>query len=317
MLVRSVHKRGRPWGRIASYFAESIKRALPPTWLRDMEGPKLEAFLTSERRRFLEAMSPHRQLEEVLHLEALACRADAGETVPEAFGGHDYFTRTSPDADMPTFLRHNRQTGREEVVFDPAEAARGRASAAFGSMTPSPDHALVAYTVDDGCGEGGALGVRRIGASQDVLEEGISTDVAAVEWASVPGSPLLYYTTVDAAGRPSAVHRRRVGAPERTSRTVFREPDAGRFVDVKRTKSRQYLTVNVNDKSASEVWLVDATDSEAQPELVRPREVRCSCTGHPCLAPHGTRPAPHSPCPATAHPRPGWSTMWSTRAGGS
>lgn len=309
MLVRSVRKRVRPWGRIASFFAESVRRVLPPPWLLDMEGPKLEAFLSSERRRLLKAMSPHRQLEEVLYLEALVCRADAGETVPEAFGGHDYFTRTAPDADMPTFLRHNHKVGREEVVFDPAEAARDRASAAFGSMTPSPDHALVAYTVDDGCGEGGAIGVRRIGATHDVLEEGISTDVAAVEWASVPGARLLYYTTVDATGRPSTVHRRCMGAPERSSRTVFHEPDAGRFVDVKRTKSRQYLTVNVNDKSASEVWLVDATDPEATPELVRPREVRGS-EGR--QEERGVK-APTYVAPLPPARRPASSIMWSTR----
>lgn len=80
---------------------------------------------------------------------------------------------------------------------------------------------------------------------------------------------VLYYTTSDALNRPYRVYQHKIGTHCSQDVLLFEELDDAYFVDLNKTKDGQIVTINVNTKITSEVYMI----SGKTVQLIRKRKV--------------------------------------------
>ncbi|XP_044284990.1 prolyl endopeptidase-like isoform X1 [Varanus komodoensis] len=127
----------------------------------------------------------------------------------------------------------------------------------------SSDQRYIATGIKSANSEESACIIVKINALPKV--ECIIPNVFSFEWAT---QDILFYTT------QKNLQSRDVYLSDfskKCFKLVYTEQDARYFVDLYLTKDKQYLTINSNSKTTSEVWLVDCNQPFMSPVLVQQR----------------------------------------------
>ncbi|MCO6442244.1 MAG: S9 family peptidase [Nitrococcus mobilis] len=241
-------------------------------WLRDRADPQVVAYLEAENRYTAAVMEPARGIGERLYEEFVSRIREDDETVPVRLDAYWYYTRTCAGSEYPLLCRRcdaAASDGGEEVILDLNRLAAEREYFALGSAQISPDHRYLAYSEDLDGSECYTLRVRDL-VDGRTLAEAIAQTSGTVAWFN--DSQTLIYTLLDETQRPWRVMRHRLGEPPTGDIEVLREEDAAYFVSVDKTKDRRYLLINLASNITSEVYLLDADDTQAGPVCFRRRE---------------------------------------------
>src|SRR3954452_22256594 len=121
-------------------------------WLRNRHDPEVLAYLEAENLHTTEAMRHTEALQEQLFQEMRGRIKEADLSVPERLGQYLYYSRTEAGGQYPIFCRkHLSEHPAEQVLLDQNPLAEGLNYFRIGMMQVSPDHRLLAYSVDT-CG---------------------------------------------------------------------------------------------------------------------------------------------------------------------
>jgi oligopeptidase B len=249
-------------------------------WLRHRDDPEVIAYLEAENRYTREVMRHTEGLQELLYQEMRARIKETDLSVPERLDGWLYYTRTEAGGQYPIFCRRrNRDGAEEEVLLDQNLLAAGHDYFRMGGFEVSPDHRLLAYSVDTNGAESFRLVVKDL-ATGVLLDEPIGNCSPALAWAN--DSRTLFYIQLDATRRPCRLHRHRVGDTPVGDVEVYFEHDEAFFLDVGRTRSRRWLVLDISSHSTSEVRVLEADRPEGEFRAVEPRRhgVEYSLTHH-------------------------------------
>jgi oligopeptidase B len=189
-------------------------------------------------------------------------------SVPAPDGPFSYATRHRDGGEHPLVVRTPRQGGPEEILLDGDALAEGRAYFRLAAAEHSPDHARLAYAVDETGGEAFTLRIRDLSTGVDLDETVPDTSGRAV-WSA--DSRSVFYVRLDEEHRPARVYRHIVGTSASEDVLVYAEPDPGFFVSVGQTQSRRFIVVDVHDHETSEAHLIPADAPDTAPRLVAPR----------------------------------------------
>lgn len=162
----------------------------------------------------------------------------------------------------------------EEVLLDENELAAGHPMLDVASVTPSPDHTLVAYAADlsgyetyqlrirrvGGGGGSGSGGAAAVGSLLDDVIEGTNGDV---EWGADNTS--LYYLTMDDAHRPHKLWRHVLGTPQGDDVCLLTEDDERFWLGMHKTLTGDYIVADASSKTTSEVRLVALRGADGAP----------------------------------------------------
>ncbi|HEV7677687.1 MAG TPA: S9 family peptidase [Candidatus Dormibacteraeota bacterium] len=242
-------------------------------WMRDRDAPATIAHLEAENA-YTEAMTAQSApLRERLYAEIVARIRQTDESAPVPHGPWLYASRTEEGRQYPILVRRPR-TGagsdgeQEQVILDQNSLAEGHEYLRVGDAAVSPDHQLLAYTVDVNGSEQFRLRIRDLETGRD-LDDDVERVYYSLAWAA--DNRTLLYTRPDAAMRPWQVWRHRVGTPAAADTLVLQEDDDRFFTEVQRTRSGRLLLIAVGSKTTTEWWMLDAADPGAAPRLVEPR----------------------------------------------
>jgi oligopeptidase B len=238
-------------------------------WLRDRGDPDVVAYLEAENRYTAGVMRHTEGLQERLYQEMRQRIKETDLSVPERLDDYVYYSRTEAGGQYPIFCRRYGELGDEEILLDQNPLAAGHGYFRLGASAVSPDHRLLAYSVDTSGAEEFTLFIKDLGTGALFPESIVSTshDVA---WAN--DSRTLFYTALDQAHRPCRLYRHLVGTNPAEDVLVYFEPDASFFLDISRTRSRAYLLLDISSHSTSEVRFVSADRPEDSFRIVQPRE---------------------------------------------
>jgi oligopeptidase B len=238
-------------------------------WLRDRGDPDVVAYLEAENRYTAGVMRHTEGLQERLYQEMRQRIKETDLSVPERLDDYFYYSRTEAGGQYPIFCRRHGELGDEEILLDQNPLAAGHGYFRLGASAVSPDHRLLAYSVDTSGAEEFTLFIKDLGTGALFPESIVSTshDVA---WAN--DSRTLFYTALDQAHRPCRLYRHLVGTNPAEDVLVYFEPDASFFLDISRTRSRAYLLLDISSHSTSEVRFVSAYRPEDSFRIVQPRE---------------------------------------------
>lgn len=236
-------------------------------WLRDRENPSVLAYLESENR-YTDAVMRHtEELQEQLYQEMRGRIKETDLSVPEPLDDYFYYTRTEAGGQYPIFCRRRGSVeGIEEILLDQNRLAAGHSYFRIGVTQVSPDHRLLAYSVDTTGAEEFALFIKDL-ATGDLLPERIERTAHGVAWAN--DSRTLFYAVLDEARRPCRLYRHLAGTNPSEDVLVYFEPDAAFFLDISRSRSRKYLLLDLSSHSTSEVWFLSADTPEEPFRLVQ------------------------------------------------
>ncbi|HKV08649.1 MAG TPA: S9 family peptidase, partial [Thermoanaerobaculia bacterium] len=238
-------------------------------WLRYREDPEVIAYLEAENRYTCDCMRHTEGLQELLYQEMRARIKETDLSVPERIDGWLYYTRTEAGGQYPIFCRRpDREGSVEEVLLDQNLLAAGHDYFRMGAFEVSPDHRLLAYSVDTTGAESFRLVVKDLETGA-LLDEPIANCSPSAAWGN--DSRTLFYVQLDGARRPCRLSRHRLGDTPASDVEVHFEADESFFLDVGRTRSRRWLVLDISSHSTSEIRVLEADRPEGEFRVVEPR----------------------------------------------
>jgi oligopeptidase B len=244
------------------------RREDPYFWLREKTNPAVVAYLKAENAYTARVTKPTEALRRRLFREMRSHLKETDLSVPYFHDGFFYYTRTEKGRQ---YAIHCRRRGTmqapEEVILDLNRLARGRPFLAVGEMAVSDDGNLLAYTTDITGFRDYALQVKDLRTGRLLALR--ASHVDGVAWAA--DNRTLWFTVEDEAKRPHQLLRARVDEASGAT-VVFTEPDERFTVDVDRSRSRDWLFLNIESHTTSEVRLLRADDPMGTWRTVAPRQ---------------------------------------------
>jgi oligopeptidase B len=243
-------------------------------WQKVLQEPKLlqpdiRAYLEAENAHTASVMDATKPAQEKLFEEIKGRIKEDDQSVPTPYGSWAYTTAHVKGGQYPLIKRRPRTGGDDQTLFDGNALAEGKAYFSFGGIAISPKHDFAAWSYDDKGSEFYTLKFRNFATGTDSTYELTNTGGGAV-WS--PDQTHIYYTLQDDNHRPLKTFRHKVGTTQADDELVFEEKDTGMFTGVGQTRSKRFVTIDVNDHDTSEVWLLDTEMKNAEPICVAPRQ---------------------------------------------
>ncbi|MBC8175592.1 MAG: S9 family peptidase [Candidatus Marinimicrobia bacterium] len=239
-------------------------------WLRERNNPEVLDYLRSENAYTETVMKHTEDLQTKLYEEMKGRIKETDLTVPVKIDDYYYYSRTEEGKQYSISCRkHKSLDANEEILLDQNELAEGYDYFQLGAFQISPNHQLLAYSVDTTGSEQYTLCVKDL-STDSLLPDKISNTYYSVEWAN--DNQTLFYNILDEAKRPYKVFRHTLGTDPGEDVLVYHEEDERFFLDIKKSKSKKYLFFVLESQVTSEVRYLDANNPTGRFEVIHPRE---------------------------------------------
>ncbi|MFA4838222.1 MAG: hypothetical protein WC703_01935 [Candidatus Neomarinimicrobiota bacterium] len=170
-------------------------------WLRDKTNPEVIKYLEDENAYTASVMKHTEKLQKKLYKEMLSRIQETDLSVPSRKDDYFYYQRTVKGKQYPIYCRKKGNlNAAEEILLDQNELAKGHSYLEVGVYNVSPDHRILAYSVDANGSEQYDLRFKDLSTGQ-TLSETIPNTYYGAEWAN--DNKTFFYTTLDSIGRPS------------------------------------------------------------------------------------------------------------------
>ncbi|MBV4533462.1 S9 family peptidase [Pseudomonas sp. SWRI107] len=264
--------------------ARKDQAADPYAWLQQRDTPEVLAYLEQENAYQQACLAEQAELREQLFDEIRSRILETDLSLPSPWGPYLYYTRTTAGDEYPRHYRCPRPAddsntvdpAGEELLLDPNELADG-GFLSLGAFSISPDHRLLAYSLDSSGDEIYTLYVKDL-ASGALTTLPFDDCDGSMTWAN--DSQTLFFAELDDTHRPWRLRRHTLGAAD--AATVFEEPDGRFFLHCYRTSSERQLVLLLNSKTTSEAWVLDASTPHADFTCLAQRS-----EGHEYFPDHG------------------------------
>lgn len=229
----------------------------------------IRAYLEAENAYTARIMADVDGLTDALFTEMRGRIKEDDSSVPTPDGPYAYGIRYTHGAEHPLIVRTARDDGDEVILLDANQMAAGKAYFSLGGTAHSPDHTLLAYTVDEMGSEYYELRVRDIATGEDLAERIPNTTGGAV-WAA--DGRTLFYVWVDENHRPAKIFRHAIGTDPADDVLVYQEQNPGFFLGVGKTQSDAYIVIDSHDHETAEAHILPADRPTEAPRLVAERK---------------------------------------------
>ncbi len=256
-----------------------------PNWrevLRDASAlPKdIAALLKAENAYCDRVLAPLKALRGTLIAEMRGRIKEDDADPPWPDGPFAYFVRYREGGEHPLYCRSKREGGGDRILLDGDALGRRAEFFDIGETVHAPDHAQLAWSVDDKGSELYSVRTRSLDNGVDRPDIVRETN-GAVVWDR--GCKSFLYVRVDENHRTAQVFRHLIGADPAKDALIVEESDPAWFVTLRESRCGRFAVVSIHGHDASECHLVDLRDGEAKPRCVAPREPGL----HYDVEPHG------------------------------
>lgn len=237
-------------------------------WLRDKQNPSVVKHLNAENQYADHWLNQNAQLEQTIFEEIKTRIPQTESSVPFKFDDYYYYNRIEEGQDYPIYCRKKHSlTAPEEVLLNVNEMAKGYAHFSVGMFEVNADETILAYAIDTVGDQIYTVYFKHLPTG--TLLPDVLTNVCHFSWANLPH--VLYYTVYDRSLRPHKVYRHLLGNTQKMSELIFYEKNPRFSCIAYRCQSKQFLFIDTDSNTSSEVWYVDANNPNAAPVLVQKR----------------------------------------------
>lgn len=248
----------------------------PYAWMRSSAWPgeikdrDIIDYLESENAFFDDYMRPNQALKNRLFEELKGRIKLTDQSTYTKIDDYFYYSRTEEDKEYDIFCRKKgSMDGKEHVLLDVNELAKGKEFTAIGHINCSPDHALLAYSVDFTGGEKYTIHIYDLN-QHTLLQDKIPDTIGSIVWHEK--QPGFFYTPIDENWRHNKVMFHKLGDDYANDAVVLHEPDLLYATNVDKSSSKKYICLSVSGHDNNEEYLIDMNDETMTPRLVKPRK---------------------------------------------
>jgi len=244
-------------------------------WLRDdkRKDHAVIAHLNRENAYFEHKFKPLRGMQAAIYKEFVSHTKETDEEVPYAHGPYVYYARSVKGLSYPIHCRKSRKAGtnepmgEEQIVLDHNILGKGKSHCDVQQVETSPDHTLLAFTVDLTGYETYDIIVRDLATG--IEKEKVEGCAGQVVWGKTNAE--FFYTTMDEEHRPHKVWRHKLGQPQTQDECLLVEDDELFWLDIDKTCSGRFLVMDSGSPTRSEVRLLDIETPGATIQQVQAR----------------------------------------------
>ncbi|MFO7538407.1 MAG: S9 family peptidase [Chloroflexota bacterium] len=238
-------------------------------WLRERDNPDVIAYLEGENA-YTQAMMAHTEtLQEQLYREMIGRIQETDRTAPYRHGDYYYYSRTVEGLQYDIYCRQRGSLeAEEEVLLDLNEIAVEYEYLKLGVFAVSPNHKLLAYSLDTTGGERLTLFVKDLENGR-LLPDQIEDTAYSLVWAN--DNQTLFYTKNDATWRSYKLLRHTLGTAVEQDVEIYHETDDRYSIYISKTRDRQYLIMYVGSIETSENYFLDANRPGGDFRSIAPR----------------------------------------------
>ncbi len=239
-------------------------------WLKERDNPAVIDYLKAENA-YTEKMTQHtEELQSKLYQELVKRMKETDLDVPVKNGDFYYYRRTEKGKQYAIFCRKKSSLeADEEIIFDQNEMATGHDYYQLGVFKISPNHKLLAFSIDTTGSETYTLYFKDL-TTGHILDDQIPNTYYSLQWAN--DNQTLFYNTLNDAKRPFRLFKHKLGVNPNEDVLIYQEEDEMYFLSLDKTKSKKYLLLNLESKITTEVWYLDADRPEERFKLIQPRQ---------------------------------------------
>jgi len=239
-------------------------------WLRERDNPEVIAYLEAENE-YTEAQMQHTEVfQKRLYNEILRRIKETDMSVPEKLDNYYYYTRTEKGKQYSIYCRKQGSLdAKEEILLDQNRLAKGYAYYDVGLFTISPNHELLAYSVDTTGFEVYTLYIKDLKTGR-LLEDRLTNTAYSMAWAD--DNKTIFYTIFDDAKRPYKLYRHMLNSLQSEDVLVYHEEDPMMWINISRTKNKEYIVIELSSHITSEVHYLDSDQPEGTFTLFHPRQ---------------------------------------------
>ena len=226
-------------------------------WLNDRNNPEVIRYLEEENK-YTNGMLAHTQsLQDKLFKEMKGRIKEQDESVPYYFNGYTYYTKYVVGGEYPVFCRKKgRDGGKEEILLDGNEMAKGHEYFSATPVQASPDNRFGMFAIDTVGRRLYTMMFKNL-VTGEILPDRIEGVSGNAVWAS--DSKTVFYDIKDTVTlRDYRIMRYEVGGKEKKGTLVFEEQDETFSCYVGKTKSRKYLVIYSNSTLTTECRILEA-----------------------------------------------------------
>nr|WP_321463332.1 S9 family peptidase [uncultured Cohaesibacter sp.] len=235
----------------------------------DVLDDEIKAYLEAENAYTSEEMADTEALQGRLFDEMKGRIKEDDSSVPAPDGPFAYATRYVLDGQYPLYVRTPREGGEETVLLDGNKEAEGEAFFRLASLSHSPDHDKMAWSVDTKGSEFFTIRIRDLATGEEMADH-LERTTGGVVWSE--DSTHIYYTLQDENHRPCRVFRHKLGTVQEEDELLYEETDPGFFVGLGKSQSGNLIFIDCHDHETSETYLLSAKDNASKPRLIAERE---------------------------------------------
>jgi oligopeptidase B len=239
-------------------------------WLREKSNPEVIKYLEVENE-YTEVMMKHtKKFQERLYEELLGRIKETDLSVPEKIDDYYYYSRTEEGKQYSIYCRKKESLDAEEgILLDQNALAEGYDYFEIGAFKISPDHQLLAYSVDTTGSETFSLYVKDLNAGE-LLKDEIQNIYYYVEWGN--DNKTIFYTTLDEAKRPYKLYRHILGTAQEKDEMVYHESDEAFYLSISKTRNKEYLIMTLGSITTTEVRYLKADLPKDNFKVIHPRQ---------------------------------------------
>ena len=181
-----------------------------------------------------------------------------------------YYTRTEADKNYTIYCRKQGAIDApEEIILDINKLAIGKEFTSLGAFSISPDHKLMAYSVDFTGGEKYTVKVYDL-ENKKFLSDEITDTIGALVWhETMPG---FFYSQTNEKWRHDKIKFHKLGTNSKEDSLILHEQDLLYNVSASKASSKEYIFININGHDSNEIYYIEMKDQSLTPKLLNKRK---------------------------------------------
>ena len=241
-------------------------------WMRERKNPKVTEYLKQENDYFENSfLKKNKKLNDKILSELKSRISEEEKTAPYFENGYYYYSRYEKDKDYEIFCRKkDLDTAEEEILLNVNDLAKRYDYCDADVVCISPNNLTMAYAVDTVSRRRYEIRFKNIKDSVDIPGKIPDTDGDLV---FANDSRTTFYVSKETSTlRAFKVFRHIVGMDCSNDKEIFYEDDPMFELSVERSKSDEYIIINHNSTTTSEVRLIPCSNPYTDPVVFRKRE---------------------------------------------
>ncbi|MFQ5981314.1 MAG: S9 family peptidase [Candidatus Heimdallarchaeota archaeon] len=238
-------------------------------WLREKDNPEVIDYLKAENDYTEDQMKETESLQNLLYEEIRSRLKEDDVSAREIAGEYCYYTRTEKGKQYKQYFRKKIDINEpEELLLDLNVLATGQPFLKLGVFRISPNHELLAYSIDIAGSEEYTLCIKDL-KSGELLEERIPKTYDGVEWAN---DKTIFYNILNDQKRPFELYRHTLRTNPKNDQLVYREDNEAFFLDIHKSRDFSYLFMTLKSNTTTEVHYLATDRPEGKLSVIHPRQ---------------------------------------------